>query len=69
MVIEKREKWIDDWRMKMTIVLEIWLQGGAWRSTAEYGPVPVGRWTKDGRVARHDGAWPRHAVDATGTYI
>jgi hypothetical protein len=39
-VIEKREKWIDDMADEMTIVLEVWPQGGAWRSTAEYGPGP-----------------------------
>jgi hypothetical protein len=39
-VTEKRENWIDDMTDEMTIVLEVWLQGGAWRSTAEYGPGP-----------------------------
>jgi hypothetical protein len=39
-VTEKREKWIDDMADEMTVVLEVWLQGGVWRPTAEYGPGP-----------------------------
>jgi hypothetical protein len=39
-VTEGRKKWIDDMADEMTIVLEVWLQGGAWRPTAEYGPGP-----------------------------
>ena len=39
-VTEKREKWIEDMADQMTVVLEVWLQGGAWRPTAAFGPGP-----------------------------
>jgi len=39
-VTEKRKKPIEDMGDEMQTVLEVWLQGGAWRRTAEYGPGP-----------------------------
>jgi hypothetical protein len=39
-VTEKPKKWIDGMADEMTIVLEVWLQGGAWRPIAKYGPGP-----------------------------
>jgi hypothetical protein len=39
-VAQKRVKPIEDMAEEMTVVVEVWLQAGAWRRTAEYGAGP-----------------------------
>jgi hypothetical protein len=39
-VAQKRVKPIEDMAEEMTVVIEVWLQAGAWRGTAEYGADP-----------------------------